>query len=148
MWAISKLKRAGVSDQDLKYFYTMKLRSVLESLTVVFHSMLTKEDSTNIERVQKSVVRIIMGSRYKSYETSLKYLSLDPLYKRREKLCLKYAIKCLKNEKFRHLFVTTPEYEYNFRNDAKKFVEPFCETHRYETSPLLYLTRLLNNYYS
>ena len=76
MWAISKLKRAGVSDQDLKYFYTMKLRSVLESLAVVFHSMLTKEDSTNIERVQKSVVRLIMGSRYQSYETSLKYIQM------------------------------------------------------------------------
>ena len=85
MWAISKLKRVGLSHQDLKYFYTIKLRTVLESSAVVYHSMLTQEDSSNIERVQKAVVRIIMGPRYISYERALKYLSLEPPYKRREK---------------------------------------------------------------
>ena len=45
MWAITKLKLAGVCDVDLKHFYIMKIRSVLEWSAVVFHSMSTIEDS-------------------------------------------------------------------------------------------------------
>ena len=84
IWAITKLKRTGVSDEDLKYFFTMKVRSVLESAAVVFHSLLTEENKKNIERIQKTVIRIIMGTRYTSYEDSLKYLNLDTLFERRE----------------------------------------------------------------
>ena len=126
IWAISKLKRAGVCDEDLKYFFTMKLRSVLESLAPVFHSLLTQEDSKNIERIQKTVTRIIMGSRYSSYEESLVYLDLESLEIRRENLCLAFALKCLKTEKFKHLFQATPDLEYAMRNDRRKVIEPQC----------------------
>ena len=47
-WAIPKLKRAGVSNNDIKYFYIMKIRSVLESSAVVFHSMLTNDDTSDL----------------------------------------------------------------------------------------------------
>ena len=49
MLAITKLKRAGVSDDDLKYFYVMKLRCVLETSVAVFHSMLTHDNTSDIE---------------------------------------------------------------------------------------------------
>ena len=39
----------------------MKIRSVLESNAVVFHSMMTNDDSDDLERVQRNVVRTIMG---------------------------------------------------------------------------------------
>ena len=147
IWAITKLKRAGVSDQDLKYFYTMKLRSVLESAAVVFHSLLTEENNKNIERIQKTVARIIMGTRYTSYEDALKYLSLDTLFERREMLCLSFALKCLKNQKFKHLFQVTPDLEYDLKKDRRRFIEPKCDSERFTSSPLIYLTRLLNTYF-
>ena len=68
-----------------------------------------------IERIQKIVVQIIMGTRYTSYEDALKYLCLDTLFKRIEMLCLAFALKCLKNPKFKYLFQTTPELEYNLK---------------------------------
>ena len=144
MWAMSKLKKAGVPDSDLKYFYVMKLRSVLESAAVVFHSMITIEDGQNIERIQKTAARIIMGDRYKSYEHSLRFLDLESLQDRREKLCLSFALKSLKNVRFKHLFEPTPNVDYRFRN-VKRFKEPQYDTSRYNNSPLVYLTRLLNN---
>ena len=147
IWAISKLKKAGVSDEDLKYFFVMKIRSVLESSSVVYHSMLTIEDTQDIERVQRVVIRTIMGTRYQSYEDSLTFLNLEDLSVRREELCLTFALKCLNSAKFGHLFTPTPNVGYNVR-ELRHFVEPQCDTDRYLNSPLVYLTRILNEYFS
>ena len=46
MLAITKLKRDGVSDDDLKYFYVRKLRCLLETSVAVFHSMLTHDNTS------------------------------------------------------------------------------------------------------
>ena len=121
----------------------MKLCSGLETSAAVFHSMLTQENSDDIERIQKGVTRIIMGTRYTSYEEALTFLDLEPLEKRRETLCLSFALKCLKNEKFKHLFVPNPEVEYDLRK-VSKFIMPYCAKDRYKSSPLIYLTHILN----
>ena len=147
IWTISKLKKAGVSDTDLKFFYEMKIRSVLETSAVVYHSMLTKEDSNNIERVQRVVVRTIMGTRYHNYEDSSIYLNLEELSVRREQLCLTFALKCFNSEKFKHLFIPTHNSGHNVR-EVRRLLEPLCERDRYQNSPLVYLTRILNKYFS
>ena len=64
---IRKLKKAGISNEDILYFYLLKIASVLESNCVAFHSLLTQENSENIERMQKIVVRIIMNKEYLDY---------------------------------------------------------------------------------
>ena len=104
VWSISKLKKAGVSDADLIYFFFMKIRSVLETAVPVFNSMLTK--------------------RHDSYEDSLIHLSLEKLSYRRENICLDFALSCLNSHKFKHIFTPTP--------DLSKFIEPKCDTERYK----------------
>ena len=141
------MKKAGVSDEDLKFFYIMKIRSVLESNAVVFHSMMTNDDTDDLERVQRNVVRTIMGQRYNDYDSALDFLNLESLEKRRETLCLTFALKCLRNPKFRHWFELTPQNPYSLR-ETRKFLEPLCHKERYFNSPLVYLERLLNNYCS
>ena len=141
IWPIRKLKFAGVNVEDLKYYYIMKLRSVMESAAPVFHSMLTLENTTDLERVQKNVTCIIMGNRYTTYEEALEYLELDTLLKRREQICLDFALKCFHNRKFSHLFVPTPANDHDLREPVRRFLEPQCTTERYRKSPLVYLTR-------
>ena len=68
------------------------------------------------------------------------------LHLRREKLCLSFALKSLKNVRFKHLFEPTPNVDYRFRH-VKRFKEPQYDTSRYNNSPLVYLTRLINNYF-
>ena len=146
IWALQKLKFAGVCDEDLKYFFIMKLRSVLETSAPVFHSMLNIENSDDLERVQKIVVSIIMGNRYTTYEAALSYLDLQTLAERRVKICLDFALKCLKNPKFSKLFVPIPPDVHNLR-ETRSFLEPQCTTERYRNSPLVYLIRQLNEYF-
>ena len=45
-----------------------------------------------------------MGNRYIKYKEGLATLRIDNLDKRRQKLCLKFAKKCLNNDKVRGLF--------------------------------------------
>ena len=99
IWAIAKLKLAGVSDKDLSDFFIIKMRSVLECACPVFHSLLTIENSDDIERVQKNVVYMILADRFSSYSEGLEYLGLESLKKRREDLCLAFALKCLYSTK-------------------------------------------------
>ena len=146
MWAIAKLKFAGVSNCDLIYFFVMKIRSVLESSAVVFHSMATDDDTNNLERIQKSFCHVLLGHNYVNYEDALKLLDMESLKERRDILCLNFALKCLSNPKFKNLFERTPDYDYSVRNQ-RKFQEPQCSKARYQNSPLVYLTRILNQYF-
>ena len=68
MWAISKLAKAGISPKDVIHFFNVKIRSVLETNCPVFHSMMTKEQSDDIERLQKFLLRTLLRHRYTTYE--------------------------------------------------------------------------------
>ena len=97
IWAIRKLKKAGISDIDILYFYFMKIRSVLETNCVVYHSMLTLENTNDIERIQKIVIKIILDDRYNDYHQGCLLLGISTLQQRRVKLCLNFGLKCLTN---------------------------------------------------
>ena len=65
----------------------------------------TKENSDDLERVQKAAVKIILGNQYKNdYEEALEKADLETLKERRIKLCLKFAKKCLQYEKTEDIF--------------------------------------------
>ena len=144
IWTIRKLKKAGISREDILYFYFMKIRSVLESNCVVFHSMLTKENSDNIERIQKIVLRIIMNEDYLDYHHSCLKLNVQTLSSRRIKLCLSFALKCVESDKHRHMFKLNKQT--NLRHPDRYDV-PYAHTTRYFNSLKLYLTRLLNEHF-
>ena len=91
---------------DLKQIYTTFVRSKLEHSAVVWHSSLTQKNTSDLERVQKAVVKIIKGSKYTNCDNGLKYLKLDS-FEERKKLCLNFAKKCLKIEKSKTFFPST-----------------------------------------
>ena len=70
----------------------------------MWHSSLTVENSTDLERVQKLAVKIILGNEYNGYENSLLKLDMEKLEDRRKQLCLNFAKKCVQNPKTKHMF--------------------------------------------
>ena len=46
--------------QDLKKIYILQIRSKLEQSSVLWHSSITKKCKYNLERVQKSALKIIL----------------------------------------------------------------------------------------
>ena len=104
LWFLRRLKILGVNREDLKDVYTKQIRSILEFAVPVWHSSLTGEDRLNIGRIQKSALHIILGDDYLSYNSALKVMKLETLFRRIQKLCTKFAKKCIVSDKFKKWF--------------------------------------------
>ena len=74
--AISRLKAVGVPNNSIILFFIMKIRSVLETACPVFFSMMTEADRANVEKPQKILVKILLGTDYTSYAEGLNKLGL------------------------------------------------------------------------
>ena len=143
LWILKRLKALGANQAELLDTYTKQVRSVLEYGSVVWHAGLTMLNSSDIERVQKTACAIILGQKYYTYQAALTILGLKPLNSRREALCLKFAKKSLKSEKYSSWFVPDTN-QTNTRRKVKPGKEVQCRTTRFRKSALPYLTALLN----
>ena len=144
MELLRKVASFGTGVEELKEIYYLFVRSQLEQSAVVWHSSLTEENKSDLERVQKSALKIIMGGRYIGYEKALVGLGIASLDERREKLCLNFARKCLKNEKSKHMFpINEKQHEMETRNHEDYRVQ-HANTGRLQKSPLIYMQNLLN----
>ena len=102
MELLRRVASFGTDIQDLKTIYILFVRSQLEQSSVVWHSSLTEQQKNDLERVQKSALKIILGPKYESYKKALEILDLEPLDQRRDYLSLRFALKCTRNERTRH----------------------------------------------
>ena len=143
LWVLIRFKSLGGTEEQLRQIYLTRVRSTLEFGAPIFHSGLTTEQSTKVEKVQKKALVIILGSRYRNYETALQALKLERLDARRLNLCYNFAVKCTKSPKHYSMFPTNPNYRQNMRS-PKPFLERSCQTSRHFNSAIPFLTRLLN----
>ena len=67
----------------------------------MLHSSLTAENALDLERVQKTAIRLILGEKYENYEDWLLKANLDSLREKRDTLCKTFAIKCMPSENLR-----------------------------------------------
>ena len=141
IWMLRRLKDFGVKEVDLLDVYEIQIRSLLEYCVPAWNSSLTEEDINELERVQKTAMKILHGEKYIDYKTSLESCKLESLEDRRLDLCRKFALKCTQSKEHKGLFKknTNP----NFHHPTKYEV-PFCRHERYRKSPIPYLTSLLN----
>ena len=147
LWVIRRLKKLGASDLDLLDVYSKQIRSILEFAVPVWNSSLTGENISEIERIQKTALHIILGERYISYLNALKLSGLEKLSNRRRKLCLSFAKKSLKNQKFSKWFKPNNRITIT-RQKQPKFCPTYSRTTRFQKSPLSSLTDILNNYFA
>ena len=146
---LHKLFEFAVPEKDLVTIYILFIRSILEQSCVVWHSAITKEEETCLERVQKVCLKVILKHSYDNYEEALMRTGLTTLADRREKLCLNFAIKCTKHEKNCQMFPlndSSHDMSGNMRNHEKYAVQ-FARTDRLGKSALPYLQRLLNKHH-
>ena len=83
-------------NDDLIDVYKLFIRSLLEYCCVVFHSSLTHENIQDLERIQKTALRVVYGEDYEDYQSALHRSGLETLYSRHESRCLDFALKCVK----------------------------------------------------
>ena len=106
---LHKFSKFTKNKSHLMHLFKIQVRGCLEYCSTVWHSGLTDSDCKDIERVQRAAMRVIMGKRYEGYEEALKFMKLDSLKERREKMALKFAKKSLRQDGFSKLFPRTPD---------------------------------------
>ena len=144
MELLRKVASFGAPIEDLKTIYILFIRSHLEQSATVWNSTLTQENKDDLERVQKSALKIIFQERYESYRKALAQLQIETLETRREELCLNFAQKCLKNEKMKKMFPLSSKDHNMKKRDHEKYQVQFALTDRLKDSPVIYMQRLLN----
>ena len=144
MQLLRKIVGFGAPIQDLKHIYILFIISLLEQSALVWHSSLSLQNTTDIERVQKSAVKLILGDNFKNYKSALLKLDMQPLSDRREELCLNFAKRCIRNPKTRSMFpLKTKEHEMNTRKGEKYHVDHAVHE-RFRKSAIIHMQNLLN----
>ena len=138
MWTLRRMKNLNLDENLILDTYVKEIRSILELAVPVWHSGLTVKQERDIERVQKTALRIILGDSFLNYEVACTLMAIEPLSMRRTQLCQKFSEKDVKKEN--SLFYKNPV---NTRSDDR-VIEPNCNFRRFRNSSIPYLSRLLN----
>ena len=146
MQLLRKVASFGLDQEELKNIYTLFIRSILEQSATVWHSSLTEDNKNNLERVQKSAVRIIIGEKFNGYKNALNSLGLEILDDRRKNLCLNFALKSAQNPKTMKMFpIREKQHEMETRK-GEKYVVQHANTERLKNTSIIYMQNLLNNH--
>ena len=87
MALLRKVASFGAPLEDLKTIDVLFIRSILEQSATVWHSSLSEENIKDLERVQKSAIRIILIENYKGYKQSLAMVGLETRRNIQSKSC-------------------------------------------------------------
>ena len=141
LWILRRLKQYELDPFNIFDVYCKEVRSLLELAVPVWHSGLTKAESKQIESIQKTAFKIILGPDYIDYEVACTIFGVEPLELRRVQLCLKFAKKDLKKP---NTIFTKIQKTSQTRSVPKLVKEHQCRTSRFEKSSIPYLSKLLN----
>ena len=137
------LRRANIKGQHLFRLYTVFVRPVIEFCSIVYHSLLTKQQDLEIERLQRKVIRLCFGYNC-DVESVRKREGIETLSDRRVSSVDRFIVKNYKNERFSNRWFPR---RVNARQDIrkqKKFEEFKTNTDRFYNSPLNYMRRRIN----
>ena len=156
LFIISKLKHFGFQKEELLKAWVSILRPNTEYAVPLWHSGLSLFDSNRLEKLQKRVLGIILGTTYienkryynvenkhLSYDETLQKLGLTSLTIRREVLTNKFALDSLQNVKHKDMFIEKVPHNINTRSKCT-INEIACKTQRYYKSAVPYMSRILN----
>ena len=146
MELLRRVASFGPPVDDLKNIYILFMRSMLEQSATVWHSSLTEENASDLERVQKSAVKVILDQKYNGYQNGLAQLGLENLRERRENICLEFARKCVKNKKLDHMFPKNVNTHSMETRNKETYMVQHANTERLQKSAIIHMQKLLNEY--
>ena len=145
MQLLRSISSFKASIKDKLDIYKKFIRSHAEQSCTVWTSGLTKGNEKDIERIQKSAVRLILGKKYTTYSEALEKLNIKTLKERRKILCVKFAQKCLKEKKTKGMFRRNTKEHHMRTRYPKKYEETKARTMRMKNFTIPYMQKLLNS---
>lgn len=132
---LNRLKRSGVSSDDLLLFYTSVIRSVLEYACQAWHTSLTVEQTHRIESIQKRALAIIFG-----HDNIIIKANFPTLESRREELCKLFSRDMYNANNCLNYLLPKPR-DCNAINKLRHFnryIAPTARTVRYQKSFIMH----------
>ena len=140
-WILRHLQHRGFTKADLVKVYRSVILPIHDYCSCVYNSSLTLTQASTLERLQSQALKAIYGYEH-SYRSLLEKTGLKSLQQRRDDRCLKFARKCLANDRFKSWFpvnvIARPT------RSHLPYREDFARTKRLYNSPLFHMRRLLN----
>ena len=103
LWSLRHLKKNGFTEADLVKVYKTMIRPVAEYCSSVYHALITRSDTLELERIQMQALKIIFGWRY-SYSELREKSGIELLQTRREEAFDKLAVKMSESARFSSWF--------------------------------------------
>ena len=139
LWMLRRMLSLDLDIYKMYDVYTKEVRSMVELAVPVWHPGITKNQSEDIERIQKVSFKIILRNQYSTYQQACIIFSAQTLHFRREKLCLNFAQKNLKSDQT--LFT-----KLNSNTKSTDVVREYKSNHgRFQKTSLPFMSKLLNN---
>ena len=145
IWMLRRMMQINLDYESILDFYYKEIRSLLEYGAVVFTGSLTKKQQKSIENIQMNVLAMLCKylNLNMSYNESTIFFVTEPLSLRGIDICKTFIKRNLKNPKFCNMYKKN-KHAYNVQNKTQQFKEFRARTKRFQTSPLVYLTKLAN----
>jgi hypothetical protein len=139
IWVLRRMRELGVDTATLVQYWKAEGRVHLEFQAPVWHSGLTGAQSRSLDRSQR-LAMVAMAGWHPSHSQQLRELGLEALPARRRRLAKRFARRTATRSRHTDLFqqVARP------RRQTKLYREPKSRTAGHYSSPLPFLTRLLN----
>ena len=139
IWMLYHLRRAGFRNRQLYRLYCCYLRTVIEYCAVVYHSMLTRGQEDDLERLHRQAIRTCYGNDV-DVGRVMECEEIETLPDRRARRCNGFISKAATNPSFSDWFRERPASRHWLRRRRNVF-EPRASTTRMFNSPLSYIRR-------
>ena len=143
-WSLIHLRRSGIQGDHLFILYCLLLRPVIESNSVVYHSMLNRSQANDIEKLQKKVLRLCYGN-FMSHPNLCEEKSVETMEERRSNAIRKFTSNVMKNDRFANKWLVRREEVHVNLRDRRPLIENAARTSRYLNSPLLFIQKTAND---
>ena len=142
IWMLYHLRRAGFRNRQLYRLYCCYLRTVIEYCAVVYHSMLTRGQEDDLERLHRQAIRTCYGNDV-DVRRVMEREEIETLQDRRLRRCDGFIRKAAANPSFSDWFRRRPGSGHWLRQRRNVF-KPRDSTSRIFNSPLSYIRRRAN----
>ena len=144
LWFLRHLKKAGVSHDDLVlHVYRCFLLPIIDFSSPVYHSLLTLDQSSTLERLQSSALKTIFGW-HKPYSQLVSDLKIETVSERRQRLTDNFILKTAENPRYSERWFPLKPRSEHFLRSEKPYEEKFARTNRLYNAPIYYYRRRLN----
>ena len=139
IWMLYKLRKAGFRGGNLYRIFCCFLRSIVEYCSVVYHSLLTRSQAWDLERIQRLAVRICFGNG--DTDAIMAEQGIQTLEERRRRRCDAFLRKAIRHPVFGKKWFPPRVGERRELRRGREIEETRASSNRRFNSPLAFLRR-------